>query len=52
MDRPESATPMPAVLIPTGIIHRRGRRSVHQPNAGCATEDSTVAASVSPETAA
>ena len=45
-------TPTAAVSIPVGMSHRRGRRSPHQPNAGCATDERRLAARTSPATAA
>lgn len=43
--------PAPASIIPAGTSHGSGRRSVTSPNSGCATDDSSVAASVMPEAA-
>ena len=51
-DTPARATPTAAVVIPAGIIHRRGLRSVDHPKTGWVTDERTVAARVRPAIAA
>lgn len=50
--RPLDATPSPPRIVLTGSSQGMARRSVRTPNTGCATEDSTDAASAMPEAAA